>query len=177
MKHKNTKSPQKRTVPSDKLKVIFFMLMATLGVKGFADPVWATIIDMDLTGSFYQYFIDKTGNGIEDGVVQVSSESFVAPLFRRYLQVSGRVLYENEGRNDFNIRGGQLLRIELPDGRIIKVNDFAGQYMEYNHAREYEARQGHSQVPGGKHGDSSVKTILANAPLAVVSQFRRFGQG
>ena len=142
MKLKNKKPAQRKIISKDKLKAVLFLLMTTLGVKGFADPVWANIIDNDPEGKFNSYYLDKSGNGIEDGVLKILQTSAMAPLFKRYLQVGGRVLYENEGRDDFEILDKHLLRIEMPDGRIIKINDISGRYANYfNFAREYEARE------------------------------------
>ena len=126
------------------LRALFFVLMTFVAKMGInADPVWATIVDIgpDLTERYQQYFIDKDGDGLEDGVVRIRSSNDTASIFKRYMQVGGRVLYENENRDDFNVSDFQLLRIETPDGRLIKVVDFAGQYSNYQHAREFEARQ------------------------------------
>jgi hypothetical protein len=70
------------------------MAMAVIAV---ADPVWATIIDIDLTGRYHQYFIDRNGDGFEDGVVRILPSNITAPTFRRYMQLGARVLYENDG--------------------------------------------------------------------------------
>ena len=123
-----------------KCGLLAFLLTATVAIA-VADPVWVNIVDMDLTGRYYQYFIDKDGDGIEDGVVEVSPKAFTASLFRRYMQVGGKVLYENDNRDDFIVSEDQLLRILLPDGRTIRVVDFAGQYHEFRRARDYEAQQ------------------------------------
>jgi hypothetical protein len=43
------------------------------------------------------------------------------------------------GSDKFDISNFQLLRIEMPDGSLIRVVDFAGQYYEFRRARDYEA--------------------------------------
>jgi len=144
MKQKN-ENIQKKTIKLNTLLVVFFLLMFAFGAnKGlFADPVCATIVDRDLEGALHQYFIDRDGDGFEDASIRIhSSNGSVPSLFKRYMLVGGRVLYENEGRDDFYISMGQVIRIEMPDGRLIKVVDIVGpNAMGYDYARAYEAKQ------------------------------------
>ena len=126
-------------------KALWLILMAFISKMGInADPVWATIVDInsDLTGEFYLYFFDKDDDGLEDGVVRIQSSHDTASIFKRYIQVGGRVLYEDDNKDNFDVLDSQLLRIETLDGRLIKVADFTSRYANYyRRARDFEARQ------------------------------------
>jgi hypothetical protein len=124
-----------------KLLLLPILLASASGVA-LADPVWATIIDTDFTGERHSWYFDKDGDGFEDGVMRIVSDAPRAPVFRRYLPAGSRILYENRGKSDFYVSISQLLRIEMPDGRLIKVVDIIGPNAAgYDDAYAYEAQQ------------------------------------
>jgi len=138
--------PKKRLrIPAWIKKVFFTLLVAIAAKTGLnADAVWATIVDRDVEGEPNSYYIDRTGDGFDDGVISIYPDTPLSSTIRRYMQVGGRVLYEDEGKNDFRVSVNNLIRIEMPDGRVIRIIDIVSSNSVntfFRHARDYEAAQ------------------------------------